>query len=397
MKDDWISPFQEKLGNYELDIPVPAPARSRKWLFPVIAGMAAAAALALLLWLPGGKTSAPAGTSLRLIAQAQPVLSQDPAQLPSGHLLANPPAHRTPAPASFNVTNPTETTETPSTLQDPVVTDTPEAPQTPQNPVTPTKPATPVANGPASSQPLFPETDDLPRQRDAHRLSVQVYASPFLQQKTPGIVSPVPYQSVSSAAIALDSWINDSRPAYAYSSSVASLRFPAYSFSDISTHCRLPLKAGLSVRYAFNPRFQLEGGLTYSYHFIDQVVPNGEAEIPFSEYRLHYVGIPLKALVPIVGGKYVHFYGSAGAEAELLASGRRSLHIPTEETVEIEGHPFQLSLLVGAGIEVTLVDRLSLYAEPGAAWHAITPKSVPGYYREHPLSFDFRFGLRFNL
>ena len=40
MKDEWISPFQEKLGDYELDIPVPA-ARGRKLLFPVIAAVAA--------------------------------------------------------------------------------------------------------------------------------------------------------------------------------------------------------------------------------------------------------------------------------------------------------------------------------------------------------------------
>ena len=79
------------------------------------------------------------------------------------------------------------------------------------------------------------------------------------------------------------------------------------------------------------------------------------------------------------------------------AGGTRTLFVPTEEKVSVSGHPFQFSLLASAGIEFSLVDRLSLYAEPGAAWHVVTPKSLPGYYRDHPVSFDFRFGLRFDL
>ena len=126
-------------------------------------------------------------------------------------------------------------------------------------------------------------------------------------------------------------------------------------------------------------------------------MPNGATEIPYSEYRLHYVGLPLKALVPIVGGRRLQVYAGAGGEAEVLAGGTRTLFVPTEEKVSVSGHPFQFSLLASAGIEFSLVDRLSLYAEPGAAWHVVTPKSLPGYYRDHPVSFDFRFGLRFDL
>ena len=384
MKDDWISPFQEKLGNYELDIPVPA-TRGRKLLFPLIAAVtAAAAALALLLWLPGDKTAAPAQLPQRLIAQVQPLLSESPAQLPSGHLLANAPTHRTLIPTSSTTIPSTYTHETPVT----------ESPESPQNPDTPVQP---VITHPVPVQPLFPETQDDPGQRVVRRLSVQVYTSPFPQQRNAGIVMPEPTQRISGAKANLDNWVNNSEPVVYYATSLASLRIPTVSFSDVNTHCRLPLKAGLSVRYSFSPRFQLESGLTYSYHFIEQGVPNGDTEIPFSEYHLHYVGLPVKAVVPIASGKRFHVYGSGGGEAELLAGGLRKLFVPNEEKVSIYGHPLQLSLLASAGAEITLVDRLSLYAEPGAAWHFLTPSSLPGYYRDHPLSFDLRFGLRLDL
>ena len=399
MKDEWISPFQEKLGDYELDIPVPA-ARGRKLLFPVIAAVAAAAALALLLWLPVGQKADPARTLQPLIAAAQPqpdVL----AQLPGGQLLANPPARRfaastaPTAPVTIKIretTQPSETTDRP---------ETPETPTTPDAPTTPDTPVKPVAGTPDTNQPLFPdfpETDDLPRRKTAHRLSVQAYASPFNPQKSSFIVPVTPSQVRSESDQALNEWVSNSIDGRMnYSFGMAKMSIPETAFPNVNTHSRLPLKTGLSVRYTFGPRFQLESGLTYTYHFIEQGVPNGETEIPFSEYRLHYVGLPIKTIVPIIGCRRLHVYAGAGGEAELLAGGTRTLFVPSEEKVTIDGHPFQLSLLASAGIELMLIDRLSLYAEPGAAWHIVTPESLPGYYREHPVSFDFRFGLRFDL
>lgn len=393
MKDEWISPFQEKLGDYELDIPVPA-ARSRKLVFPVMAAVAAAAALALLLWLPAGRKADPDRTLQPLIAAAQPqpdVL----AQLPAGQLLANPPARRFAASSAPVTIKIRETTQPSTTTDHPETQETPDTPDSPATPDTPTKPA---AGTPDTNQPLFPdfpETDDLPSRRTAQRLSLQAYASPFNPQKSSFIVPVMPSQVRSESDQALNEWVSNSTQGPMYG--MAKVSIPETAFTNVNTHSRLPLKTGLSVRYSFGPRFQLESGLTYTYHFVEQGVPNGETEIPFSEYRLHYVGLPVKAVVPIVGGKRLHVYAGAGGEAELLVGGTRMLYIPTEEKITLNEHPFQLSLLASAGIELKLVDRLSLYAEPGAAWHIITPETLPGYYHEHPVSFDFRFGLRFDL
>lgn len=391
MKDEWISPFQEKLGDYELDIPVPT-ARGRKLLFPIIAA-AAAAALALLLWLPGGKVAAPARGPQQLIAAAQPLQPDGLAQLPSGHLLANPPAHRRSAAAAAPkpaTTLPAEPEENAEPIPDTDIIDT--------TPDTHDTHGAPVVVTPVKVQPSYPEPDDTPGRCVVHRLSVQAYASPFNPQRSAVIVPVTPSQVRSESDQALNEWVSNTLGGNNYyEAALARVSIPEAAFPDVNTHSRLPLKTGLTVRYAFSPRFQLESGLTYSYHFIEQGVPNGETEIPYSEYRLHYVGLPLKAIVPIVGGKRLQVYAGAGGEAEMLAGGTRTLFVPTEQKVSVNGHPFQLSLLASAGIGFSLTDHLSLYAEPGAAWHVLTPKSLPGYYRDHPVSFDFRFGLRFDL
>ena len=50
-----------------------------------------------------------------------------------------------------------------------------------------------------------------------------------------------------------------------------------------------------------------------------------------------------------------------------------------------------------AGIDFGLTRHFSLYVEPGLAWHFEPAGNLPNYYREHPLSFDLRAGLRFTL
>ena len=54
-------------------------------------------------------------------------------------------------------------------------------------------------------------------------------------------------------------------------------------------------------------------------------------------------------------------------------------------------------LLGAAGAEYLFNRRVSLYAEPGVAYHFKPGGELPNYYREHPWSFDFRIGLRFRL
>ena len=82
MNDKWIKPFQEKLGDYELELPAASP-RRHGWIALALTGAAAAAAVLLFLLPTTGRPSRE--NPVRLLAEvpasvAVPTLSA-PAQL----------------------------------------------------------------------------------------------------------------------------------------------------------------------------------------------------------------------------------------------------------------------------------------------------------------------------
>ena len=82
MNDKWIKPFQEKLGDYELELPAASP-RRHGWIALALTGAAAAAAALLFLLQTTGRPSRE--NPVRLLAEvpasvAVPTLSA-PAQL----------------------------------------------------------------------------------------------------------------------------------------------------------------------------------------------------------------------------------------------------------------------------------------------------------------------------
>ena len=115
MKDNWIQPFQDKLGDYEFDLPAPQ-GRKIGWWVPLLAGAAAALLLMLLLRTPESRQQpapafalADASPSLTLPAPAHPqdirlirrnaVPASVPTQPETGeHVTA--PAEETPAEAT---------------------------------------------------------------------------------------------------------------------------------------------------------------------------------------------------------------------------------------------------------------------------------------------------------
>ncbi len=402
MKDDWISPFQAKLGDYELDVPVPAPAGGRKWLLPVIVSVAAAAALALLLWLPGAKD--PAVGPARLIAEAQPVWQGTLPSLQGGRLLADAPGHRFSQPTSSSSTSVPETKQPEATDTTPSTPDTPNTPDKPETPDTPDTPDTP--NTPDIIPDVFPDIEPDP-QRSAsaaspHRLSFQLYAGNLRAgnpgQADPNVIAPLAYYSalmdVDGSDLIGNSNSNSTMPRQLYSrNAVVDNTFGSAS-ADVE--CPLPIRTGLTVRYPLTNRFALESGLTYSFHRGKETIPVGQEKMLIGDWRLHYVGIPLKAVETVLGGRIAGLYLSEGAEVEMLAGGSY-LKPHTGEKMAVRKHPVQLSVLAAAGVDIHLTRWLALYAEPGVAWHPVLPDDLPSYYREHPFSFDLRFGLRLDL
>ena len=168
----------------------------------------------------------------------------------------------------------------------------------------------------------------------------------------------------------------------------------------LSVNCALPVKTGFSLILPLSKGFALESGIDYAFH--QATVTYGITNIATiqEDYRMHYLGIPVKAVFSLADWEKAHLYAACGGEMEWMIAGRvqsKDAVRATAEKLRIKEHPLLFSLMAAAGIEYGFNARLGLYAEPGIAWHFKPQGTLPNYYREHPLAFDLHLGLRFNL
>jgi len=390
MKDNWIQPFQDKLGDYEFDLPAPA-GRKVRWWVPALAGAAAALLLMLLLRTPG------AGQQPMLkhaLADAGPALTlpmpERPEALRTGHRTR--PATSTPA------TQPAAPAITPAEAETSVSPATPEE-TTPATPVTPATPATqPIAEAPAAmddpSQ-WIPDEEEISRRRVT--LSTKLYAGNVAFRES--AMESAGYEDLRDAPSYFSNHVGADLD-WA-SNSLLEKAVHAYSVNSTQvkeTVCDLPLKTGLSLQLNLTERLSLESGLTYSYHHSKQTLSGSLNGDYYYDYRLHYAGIPLKMGYAFVQTDHLAAYLSLGGEAEMLVGGRiLPIDGLTRNATAVKQHPLQFSLVGAAGAEYRFNPWFGLYAEPGVAYHFKPGGDLPNYYREHPWSFDLRVGLRFRL
>lgn len=375
MNDKWIKPFQEKLGDYELELPAASP-RRHGWIALALTGAAAAAAVLLFLLPTTGRPSRE--NPVRLLAEvpanvAVPTLSA-PAQL-----LA--PVRKQPGQPEESAA-PTQVT-----VQEPV--------QEPaQDPTQETAPE-PVQE-PTQASDLLPQPFDLPEEEKTSGLSVRLHASPLafsldeLSSFGGSFDQALPH---SGEKIKQGDAIYDSADNY-------NTNHLFHLSEPLSVNCALPVKTGFSLILPLSKGFALESGIDYAFH--QATVTYGITNIATiqEDYRMHYLGIPVKAVFSLADWEKAHLYAACGGEMEWMIAGRvqsKDAVRATAERLRIKEHPLLFSLMAAAGIEYGFNARLGLYAEPGIAWHFKPQGTLPNYYREHPLAFDLHLGLRFNL
>ena len=375
MNDKWIKPFQEKLGDYELELPAASP-RRHGWIALALTGAAAAAAVLLFLLPTTGRPSRE--NPVRLLAEvpasvAVPTLSA-PAQLL--------------APVRKQHGQPEEpAAPTQVTTQEPV-----------QEPVQ--EPAQEISPGPVQepvqASDLLPQPFDLPEEEKASGFSVRLHASPLafsldeLSSFGGSFDQALPH---SGEKIKQGDAIYDSADNY-------NTNHLFHLSEPLSVNCALPVKTGFSLILPLSKGFALESGIDYAFH--QATVTYGITNIATiqEDYRMHYLGIPVKAVFSLADWEKAHLYATCGGEMEWMIAGRvqsKDAVRATAERLRIKEHPLLFSLMAAAGIEYGFNARLGLYAEPGIAWHFKPQGTLPNYYREHPLAFDLHLGLRFNL
>ena len=162
-----------------------------------------------------------------------------------------------------------------------------------------------------------------------------------------------------------------------------------------------PITFGASLKYNFDERWSITSGLNYT------LLPSELRSGDYSHYynsrqTLHYLGIPVNLNYTLWRGDKASMYISGGGVVEKNLKGTLSTdYIVGSKVVEhsrdqISVKPLQWSVNSAVGVQYQLSKTIGLYAEPGVAYYFKNGSEVETIYKEKPLNFSIRLGLRFS-
>lgn len=172
--------------------------------------------------------------------------------------------------------------------------------------------------------------------------------------------------------------------------------------NDSYTH-KMPVKLGLTARYAFTNLLGIESGLTYS--LLQSDIQRGSESTTgawsSSDQTLHYLGVPLNLTFNFLNSKYVDVYASAGGMMEFGVKGsiKTTDHINGSTTASHQNSITPKGLLwsvnATAGVQVNVLPSLGIYVEPGMSHHFKNDRQPRSSYTDKPTNFALGFGLRY--
>lgn len=175
---------------------------------------------------------------------------------------------------------------------------------------------------------------------------------------------------------------------------------------NIATHTQIkhkfPIRAGVALKYDFNNRFGIEGGLEYTY-LSSEMVSGSEYYRYETEQQLHYLGLSLKGSYSIWRNKRWNLYLSAGGAIEKCVHGETETEYiltnkkESSKSEDISIDEPQWSVNASAGVQYNITDAVGIYAEPGASYFFKSNAPIENIYKDKPLNFNMRFGVRFTI
>lgn len=172
--------------------------------------------------------------------------------------------------------------------------------------------------------------------------------------------------------------------------------------NDSYTH-KMPVKLGLTARYAFTNLLGIESGLTYS--LLQSDIKRGSESTTgawsSSDQTLHYLGVPLNLTFNFLNSRYVDVYASAGGMMEFGVKGsiKTTDHIHNSMTSTHQNAITPKGLLwsvnATAGVQVNVLPSLGIYVEPGMSHHFKNDRQPRSSYTDRPTNFALGFGIRY--
>lgn len=171
---------------------------------------------------------------------------------------------------------------------------------------------------------------------------------------------------------------------------------------DAKIKHKMPVTFGASVYYNIGKRWGIGTGITYT-KLSSDLHSGSDANYIQSDQTIHYVGVPVQVNYNVIKKAAFTGYLTAGTLIEKSVSGSLKTKYVVENTLKDEteeklsSKPTQISVNAAAGIQLNITNRLGIYAEPGLGYHFKDNSTLNTIYKEKPLNFNLKFGLRLSL
>ena len=166
-----------------------------------------------------------------------------------------------------------------------------------------------------------------------------------------------------------------------------------------TSHHQMPVTWSLALKYRLNHRFGLESGLSYS-RLNSDFEMGADGNTIREQQTVHYLGIPMKGIYELYGGKLWGVYGSLGLTTEIPV--RSTLHSDFYMNGQYEASdkttiraPWQFSTTFGLGLQFHLTPNVGFFVEPSLQYYIPMKTDIETYRTEHPFTFSLPLGIRF--
>lgn len=162
---------------------------------------------------------------------------------------------------------------------------------------------------------------------------------------------------------------------------------------------KTPVTLGALVYKSLGKRWSVGVGISYTKLAAD-LTSGSPSDFISSEQNIHYVGIPVQVNYNVVTkGAFTGYLTGGGSVEKAVDGDIRTNYIVDgvvkQETKEkISQKPVQVSLNTGVGVQLKVLKQIGIYAEPGIGYHFKDNSSLNTIYKEKPLNFNLRFGIR---
>lgn len=162
---------------------------------------------------------------------------------------------------------------------------------------------------------------------------------------------------------------------------------------------KIPVTLGLSLYYNVGKKWGIGTGLNYT-KLASELHSGSDANYIKGAQMVHYIGIPVQVNYNVIQKGRFTGYVTGGALVEKPVSGSiTTTYVVNDEIKEtskerLDHKPLQFSVNTAVGLQLKVIEKLGIYAEPGIGYHFKDENAPNTIYKEKPLHFNLKFGVR---